>query len=203
VHKGYSGARDSESQQPMGVIMVSKARKLMREQTEFVGEQAALLRQAPGVLVRRAAAKSAQGVKALQRPSRVVTRSGVRLTSLSQETLQSLLELQLEVVTSVLTNASAQLERVARARGVRDVAGGQAEQLRAARKRIAKDIKRVIEILKRAGKGVRTVAADTYEDVVKPPQVELAPVARRKPRKSAKRAVRKAKRKVARTRNRS
>jgi hypothetical protein len=86
---------------------------------------------------------------------------------------------------------------------VRDVAGGQAEQLRAARKRIAKDIKRVIEILKRAGKGVRTVAADTYEDVVKPPQVELAPVARRKPRKSAKRAVRKAKRKVARTRNRS
>lgn len=203
MHKGYSGARDSESQQPMGVIMVSKARKLMREQTEFVGEQAALLRQAPGVLVRRAAAKSAQGVKALQRPSRVVTRSGVRLTSLSQETLQSLLELQLEVVTSVLTNASAQLERVARARGVRDVAGGQAEQLRAARKRIAKDIKRVIEILKRAGKGVRTVAADTYEDVVKPPQVELAPVARRKPRKSAKRAVRKAKRKVARTRNRS
>jgi len=187
----------------MGVIMVSKARKLMREQTEFVGEQAALLRQAPGVLVRRAAAKSAQGVKALQRPSRVVTRSGVRLTSLSQETLQSLLELQLEVVTSVLTNASAQLERVARARGVQDVAGGQAEQLRAARKRISADIKRVIEILKRAGKGVRTVATDTYEDVVKPPQVELAPVARRKPRKSAKRAVRKAKRKVARTRNRS
>lgn len=183
--------------------MVNKARKLLREQTEFVGEQAALLRQAPGVLVRRAAAKSAQGVKALQRPARVVTRSGMRLTSLSQETLQSLLELQLEVVTSVLTNASAQLERVARARGVRDLAGGQAEELRAARKRIAKDIKRVIEILRRAGKGVRSVATDTYEDVVKAPPVELAPVARRKPRKSAKRAVGKAKRKVARTRSRS
>jgi hypothetical protein len=186
----------------MGVIMVSKAKKLVREQTEFVGEQARVFRQAPGVLVRRAAATSAQRIKALQRPVRVVTRSGVRLTSLSQETLQSLLELQLEVVTSVLTNASAQLERVARARGVRDLAGGQAEELRAARKRIAADIKRVIEILSRAGKGVRTVATDAYEDVVKPPQLELAPVPRAKPRRKVKRAVRKAKRKVTRTANR-
>src|SRR5512134_3880172 len=101
----------------MGVVMVNKARKLMREQAEFVGEQARVFRQAPGVLMRRAAAKSARGIKALQRPAHVVTRSGMRLTSLSQETLQSLLELQLEVVTSVLTNAATQLERVARARG--------------------------------------------------------------------------------------
>ena len=182
--------------------MVSKARKLMKEQTEFVGEQARVFRQAPGVLVRRAAAKSAQGIKALQRPARVVTRSGVRLTNLSQETLQSLLELQLEVVTSVLTNAAAQLERVARARGVRDLAGGQAQELRAARERIAVDIRRVIEILRRAGKGVRTVAADAYEDVVKPPQIELEPVSRAQPRRKAKRTVRKAKRKVTRTASR-
>jgi len=182
--------------------MVSKAKKLVREQTEFVGEQARVFRQAPGVLMRRAAAKSARGIKALQRPVRVVTRSGVQLTSLSQETLQSLLELQLEVVTSVLTNAAAQLERVARARGVRDLAGGQARELRAARERIAVDIKRVIEILRRAGKGVRTVATVTYENVVKPPQEELAPVARAKPRRKVKRAVRKAKRKVTRTASR-
>jgi hypothetical protein len=113
--------------------------------------------------------------------------------------LQSLLELQLEVVTSVLTNAAAQLERVARARGVRDLAGGQAEELRAARKRIAADIKRVIEILRRAGKGVRTVATETYADAVKPPEMELTPVPRAKPRRKAKRAVRKAKRKATRT----
>jgi phasin family protein len=186
----------------MGVVMMSKARKLVREQAEFMSEQARVFRQAPGVLMRRAAAKSASGIKALQRPVHVVTRSGMRLTSLSQETLQSLLELQLEVVTSVLTNAAAQLERVARARGVRDLAGSQAEELRAARKRIAADIKRVIEILRRAGKGVRTVASDTYEDAVKPPEMELAPVPRAKPRRKAKRVVRKATRKTAATANR-
>jgi hypothetical protein len=178
--------------------MVSKARKLVRDQAEFVGEQARVFRQAPGVLVRGAAAKSARGVKALQRPARVVTRSGVRLTSLSQETLQSVLELQLEVVTSVLTNAAAQLERIARARGVRDLTGGRAEELRAARKRIAADISRVIEILRRAGEGVRAVATDTYEDVVKSPNVEFAPVRRTMPRKTARRAGRKANRKVTR-----
>ena len=170
--------------------MVSKARTLVNEQVEFAGEQARVFRAAPGTLARRAAANSARGVKALRNPMRVVTRSGVRLTSLSQHTIQSLLELQLEVAMAALTNAAEQLERVARARGVRDLVGGQAVELKAARERIAADIKRVIAILKRAGKGVRTVATDTYADVVKPP----AEVATRVRRTRAKRVVRKAKR---------
>ena len=175
--------------------MVSKARKLMNEQVEFAGEQARVFRQAPVALVRRAAARSAARVKALQRPARAVTRSGVRLTTLTQHTVQSLLELQLEVVTSALTNAAEQLERVSRARGVRELVGGQAEELKAARERIMQDIKRVIAILKRAGKGARSVATETLADVRRPKSEAAAP-ARRATARKAKRTVRKAKRKV-------
>ena len=173
--------------------MVSKARKLMQEQVEFAGEQARVFRQAPGVLVRRAAAKSAAGVKALQKPVRVVTRSGVRLTTLSQHTVQSLLELQLEVVTAALTSAAEQLERVARARSMRALIGGQADELRAARERIAADIAQVLAILRRAGKGVRAVATDAYADVVKPQPVASAPARRKGAQRSARKAKRKAK----------
>ncbi len=81
-------------------MVVRKARKLLNEQAEFANEQAQVLRDAPGTLARRAAAKTARTVKALERPARVATRAGVQLTSLSQHTLESLLELQLEVVTS-------------------------------------------------------------------------------------------------------
>ncbi len=169
--------------------MASRVRKLIKEQREFADEQVQVLRGAPGTLVRRAAAKSARTVKALETPVRVATRAGVRLTTLSQHTLESLLELQLEVITSVLTSAAAQLERVSRSRSVRGAAGVQAGELRAARDRIVADLERVLEILSRAGRGVRSVAAGAYEEAVGSVDETPAPVRRR--RKAAKRAVRK------------
>lgn len=178
--------------------MVGKARKLINEQIEFAGEQAGVLRRAPGTLMRRAAQKSATGVKALQKPVRAVTHSGVRLTTLTQHTVESLLELQLEVVTAALTNAAEQLERVSRAQSVRSMVGGQAEELRAARERIVKDIQRVVAILKRAGKGARAVATDTYAEIVKAPRADSAATSPTRKRK-VKRVVRKAKRKVKKT----
>ena len=180
--------------------MVGKARKLMNEQMEFAGEQARVLRGAPATMMRRAAQKSAKGVKALQRPVRAVTRSGVRLTTLTQHTLESLLELQLEVVTAALTNAAEQLERVSRAQSVRSLVGGQAEELRAARERIVKDIQRVVAILKRAGKGARAVATDTYAEIVKAPRAESAPTRKRKVKKVVRKTKRKVKKTVRRTR---
>ena len=169
--------------------MASRVRKLIKEQREFADEQVQVLRGAPGTLVRRAAAKSARTVKALEKPARVATRAGVRLTSLSQHTLESLLELQLEVITSVLTTAAAQLERVSRSRSLRGAVGGQADELRAARDRIATDLERALDILTRAGRGVRTVAEDAYDDAVGPTDEAPAPV--RRPRKAAKRSTRK------------
>jgi hypothetical protein len=176
-------------------MVVRKARKLLNEQAEFANEQAQVLRDAPGTLARRAAAKTARTVKALERPARVATRAGVQLTSLSQHTLESLLELQLEVVTSVITNAAAQLERMSRSRSLRGAVGGQVEELRAARDRIAADLERVIGILTRTGRGIGTVAKDAYEGVVRPGAE--APARRRKRRKVAKRVSRKAKAKRA------
>jgi len=175
--------------------MVGKARKLMNEQVEFAGEQARVFRQAPATLARRAAQKSAAGVKALQGPVRAVTRSGVRLTTLTQHTMESLLELQLEVVTSALSNAAEQLERVSRASSVRALLGDQAEELKSVRGRIVKDVKRVVAILKRAGKGAREVARDAYAEVVKTPVADSAAdgIVRK----------RKAKRKVAKTARRA
>lgn len=170
--------------------MASRVRRLIKEQREFADEQAQVLRGAPGTLVRRAAAKTAKTVKSLEKPARVATRAGVRLTSLSQHTLQSLLELQLEVITSVLTTAASQLERVSRSRSLRGVVAGQADELRAARDRIAADLEQVMEILSRAGRGVRSVAQNAYEDAVGEAGEATAPVRRR--RKAAKRAVRKA-----------
>ena len=182
--------------------MVGKARKLMNEQVKFASEQAGILRSAPGTLMRRAAQKSATGVKALQKPVQAVTRSGVRLTTLTQHTVESLLELQLEIVTAALTNAAEQLDRVSRAQSVRALVGGQAEELKAARERIVKDIQRVVAILKRAGKGARAVATDTYAEIVKVSRAQ--PAATRPPRKrKVKKAVRQAKRKVRKTARRT
>lgn len=169
--------------------MASRVRKLIKEQREFADEQVQVLRGAPGTLVRRAAAKGARTVKALEMPARVATRAGVRLTSLSQHTLESLLELQLEVIRSVLTTAAAQLERVSRSRSLRGAVGGQAEELRAARDRIAVDLEHVLDILTRAGRGVRAVAEDAYQDAVGPAAEAPAPVSRR--RKAANRSTRK------------
>ncbi len=170
--------------------MVTKARKLMNEQKAFLGEQARVLRQAPGTLVRRAAARSAERVRALSRPAQVVTRSGVRLTTLSQHAAESLLELQLEVVTSALTNAAEQFDRIARARSVRALVGGQADELKAARDRVADDIKRVIEILRRAGRGVRAVATDALDEVRQSPAQPGAPARRKRARPAARRVKR-------------
>lgn len=183
--------------------MVGKARKLMNEQVEFAGEQARVLRGAPATLVRRAAQKSATGVKALQKPVRAVTRSGVRLTTLTQHTVESLLELQLEVVSAALTNAAEQLERVSRAQSVRALVGGQAGELKAVRERIVKDIRRVVAILKRAGKGARAVATDTYEEILKTPPAQPAASRKTSKRKAKKKVVRKAKRKVKKTTRRA
>ncbi|MCJ7451081.1 MAG: hypothetical protein MUO39_01205 [Steroidobacteraceae bacterium] len=92
---------------------------------------------------------------------------------------------------------------MSRAQSVRALVGGQAGELKAVRGRIVKDIQRVVAILKRAGKGARAVATDTYAEIVKAPPSK--PAARRKTskRKTKKKVVRKAKRKVRKTARRT
>jgi hypothetical protein len=167
--------------------MISKVKEFVNEQTHILARQARALGKAPGKAVRGAAARSARRIKALQGPARVVTHSGVRLTNVSHEALLGLMALQLEVVTSALSDAAAQLERVAQSDNVMDLVRGQAGELRATRERVVDEVTRAVTIVKDAGRGVREVATETYTRVAKPPQAKRAA---RKPA-VAKRAVRK------------
>ena len=175
--------------------MVSKVKEFVNEQRQVLSSQARRLGRAPGKVVRNAAARSAKRIKALQEPVRVVTHSGVKLTNVSHEALLGLMALQLEVVTSALSNAAAQLERVAQSDNVMDLVRGQADDLRATRDRVVKDVKRAVSIVKDAGIGARDVATETYTKVVKRGPA-ARPAAKSTRARKAKRAVRKTKAKV-------
>ena len=175
--------------------MVSKVKEFVNEQRQVLSSQARKLGRAPGKVVRSAAARSAKRIKALQEPVRVVTHSGVKLTNVSHEALLGLMALQLEVVTSALSNAAAQLERVAQSDNVMDLVRGQADELRATRERVVKDVKRAVSIVKDAGLGARDVATETYTKVVKRGPA-ARPAAKSTRARKAKRAVRKTKAKV-------
>jgi len=168
--------------------MVSQVKKFINDENQIFTEQARLLRKAPGKAVRGAAARSAKRIKALQEPVRVITHSGVRLTNVSHEAVLGLMALQLEVVTSALADAAAQLERVAQSDNVKDLVSGQADELRATRARVVDEMKRAVAIVKHAGRGVRTVATETYTKVTRP-----AKAAKAKTTRKVKRAVRKPK----------
>jgi phasin family protein len=171
--------------------MVNKIKDFVKEQGQILAEQAGKLRTDPVKAARTATARSAERIKALKDPIRAVSRSGVKLTAISQSTAERLIQLQEQLVTSALTDAATQLERAARADNVKDIVKDQAEVLRATRERIVSDITQAVTILKDAGGDVRKVATHTYESVTgkaEAPAPKRAKVARRK----VKRAVRKA-----------
>lgn len=170
--------------------MASKIKEFVNEQRQILAEQADRLRTEPVKAARAATAKSAARIKALNPRIRAVSRSGVKLTAISQATAERLIQLQEQLVTSALTDAATQLERAARADDVRALVKDQAAVLRATRERIVSDISEAVSILKDAGGDVRKVASHTYESVTgkATPTTAKAKATRRK----AKRAVRKA-----------
>jgi hypothetical protein len=107
------------------------------------------------------------------------------LTAISQSTAQSLIELQAEIVNSVLTNAADQLERAAQTDSVMTLARDQADVLRATRARIVEDLNQAVAIFRDAGGDVRKVATQTYGNLT-------GEARRTKP--AAKKSVRKSKR---------
>jgi phasin family protein len=164
---------------------------LVTERGQELVEKAGKLRKEPVRIARAATAKSAERIKALKDPIRAVSRSGVKLTTISHGTAERLIELQAQVVTSALTDAAAQLERAARADNVKDLVRDQSNVLRTTRERIVSDITQAVTILKDAGGDARKVAKHTYASVTG--KAEAAPVAaRKKAVRKAKRAVRKA-----------
>lgn len=159
------------------------------EQTKGLAELAEHLRTSRLAAARQAAIKSAARIRSLNGKVRALARSGVKLTSISQGAVQSLIELQADIVNDGLTDAAAQIERIAYTGSVRDLAREQAEVLKTARERIAGDLSRAMTILKKAA-----------QDASKVGERQAAPkVAKKRKVASRKAAVRKTKAAVRKT----
>ena len=172
----------------------------MKGLTEMVTE----LRRSRVAAARKAAVESAARIKSLNQRVRSLARSGVRVTAASQGAVQSLIELQEDIVTSALNDAAAQMERLAYTESVRDLARVQGEILQAARQRIVEDIARAVTVLKSAAGDVRKAAeraeaaepakagskakAKAKAKVKVRARAKAAPKAKRKSRKSVQRA---------------
>lgn len=173
------------------------------EQRKGLNELLASLSKSRVAAARTAARQSAARIKELNGRVRSLARSGVRLTAVSQGAAQGLIELHADIVNTALTEAAAQIERLAYTESVRDLARMQAEVLQATRERIVEDISRAVSILKgAAGDARKVVAPDAPEMKVAPRKkaaarrrVAAKPKARPKSRPKAtapaKRAVRK------------
>ena len=134
-------------------------------QAEGMAKRAQELRKKPVAAARDAAAKSAETLKSMKDPVRAFARSGVKLTTISQDTAKSLIELQERIVASALSDAAEQLERAATSQSLKDALSSQASVLMGARERIVGDMAQALAILRGAGGDVRDVAARTYGNV--------------------------------------
>ena len=172
--------------------MFGQIQELVAQQGDLLRGQVRKLRKNSSASVQTAIFGSADTIKGLKSPVRALARSGVKLVSVSQETVQSLIELQSEVVTAALSEAAQRLERVAKAENLVDLVRGQVELLPATRERIVGDASRTVAILRTAGRDVRAVAKTAYSGIVendKSPVPSQVTAARRKT--AAKRATRK------------
>jgi hypothetical protein len=120
--------------------MINKIKDFVAEQAKVATEQARKFTREPAQSMRDATVKSAQRIRSSKDPVRAFSRSGVKFTAISQGTAQSLIELQAEMGTSALTEAAAQLERVATTQDVRELVRDQADVLRATCERIVNDL---------------------------------------------------------------
>ncbi len=136
--------------------------------TEFIAEQRKglvdlmkSLRQSQVKAAREAARSSASRIKSLNQRVRALAKSGLRVNEVTHGAAQNLIELQEDIVTSALTDAAAQLERLSYTETARDFARLQGEVMQATRQRIVDDLARAVTALKGA-------AGDVRDAVVRP-----------------------------------
>jgi phasin family protein len=173
-------------------LMSGGVKDFVTEQVRNMAQRGEDLRKAPVAAARKAAVRSAERIRSMNDPVRKFARTSVKLTSISQNTAKSLIELQSEIVTSALTEAAAQLQRIAYAEGVRELVREQADVLKSTRERIVNDISRAVTILKGAGGDARKAATAAYGKAAR--SGSAAPAARKR------RTTAKAKRKTSKKR---
>jgi hypothetical protein len=165
--------------------------EFIAEQREGLVELMKSLRQARVKAAREAARSSASRIKSLNQRVRALAKSGLRVNEVTHGAAQHLIELQEEIVTSALTDAAAQLERLSYTETARDFARQQGEVMQATRQRIVEDLARAVTALKGA-------AGEVRDAVVRPAKAKSAKSATRarRGRKTPTRAKSRAKVKV-------
>lgn len=170
--------------------MITQMQDFVADTTSALSGQVQKIRKESVETVREAVAGSAENLKSLKSPVRVIARSGVKLTVVSQTAVSSLIELQSDMLTSALSEAALRLEKAARAENVVELVRDQFGMLPATRARIVEDAQRAVEIFKVAGKDLKSVATHVYEVVIDTTEDKVPEV------KSAKRKVKTAVRKT-------
>lgn len=170
--------------------MMSQMQEFVAERTSALTHQVKKMRKESVENVREVIADSAQNLKSLKSPVRVVARSGIRLTVVSQTAMSSLIDLQSDMVTSALSAAALRLEKAARAENVFELVRDQIDMLPATRDRMIEDAQRAVEIFKVAGRDLKNVAVHAYERVLETAEEKVPEV------KTAKRKVKTATRKA-------
>lgn len=174
--------------------MQSSVKEFLEEQTQGLAELAENLRRSRIAAARKAATESAVRVRSLNARVRQLSRSGVRLTSISHGAVQRLIELQGEIVATAIGDAAVQIQRLAETESVRDLARQQVDVLQATRQRIVDDITRAVTILRGAAGDVRQVAVRARATAPATPKKKARAKAKRPARKTT---VRRAARKTA------
>ena len=85
------------------------------ERSEVLVDQVRKLRENSAETVKEAITGSADALKSLKAPVRTIARSGVKLTAVSQEARQNMIELVSDVIQAALTEAALRLERATKA----------------------------------------------------------------------------------------
>jgi len=170
--------------------MIVEMQEYVVEGGELLRGQVRKLRRTSAENIREAVVGSADTLKGLKSPVRLIARSSIKLTAVGQTTVQNLIELQSDVVTSALTEMALRLERATQAENIVEMVREQIELTPATRDRVMDEANRVVTIFKTAGREVRAVAKHAYEGIVEKAEKEVEAVKPR--RKTAKRAARKA-----------
>jgi len=135
--------------------MITQMQDFVAEQTAVLQDQMDKIRKESVETVREAVVGSAENLKALKSPVRTIARSTVKVTTVSQTAVASLIELQSDMLTSAISDAALRLERASRADNIIELVREQVEMLPATRARIVEDAQRAVTIFKHAGRDLR------------------------------------------------
>ena len=79
--------------------MIGQMQDIVTEKTQALAEQVQKLRKESAETVRGAVSGSAESIKAMKSPVRLIARSGIKVTAVSQTAVQNLIELQSDMIT--------------------------------------------------------------------------------------------------------